>query len=147
MAQRRKLLLWTSKSPCSVWLPFVIRWCMLLRCVSVCAVALERRQWTVLRELLAVKDHLIEIIKPLLIELLHIFVGAQGEHIVLIKNSSASDGEPDLMSPSLDCRWETWNKQSALKPNVCCPLLPAAVNTFGCLMRLEQSLDTQVPAV
>lgn len=24
-------------------------------------------------------------------------------------------------------RWETWNKQSALSSNVCCPLLPAAV--------------------
>lgn len=79
---------------------------MLLRCVSVCAVALERRQWTAYGELLAVKDHLVEIIKPQLIELLHIFVGAQGEHIVLMKNSSASDGEPDLMSPSLDLRDE-----------------------------------------
>lgn len=73
-------------------------------CFRVCCGSVERRQWTVYRELLAVKDHLIEIIKPQLIELLHIFVGAQGEHIVLMKNSSASDGEPDLMSPSLDWR-------------------------------------------
>ncbi len=69
-----------------------------------CTTALDRRQWPVYRELLAVKDHIIEIIKPQLIELLHIFVEALGEHIVLIKNSSARDGEPDLMSPSLDRR-------------------------------------------
>lgn len=77
---------------------------MFLRCVSVRSVVLERRQWTVHGELLAVKDHLIEIIKRQLIELLHIFVGAQSEHIVLMKNASAGDGEPDLMSPSLDWR-------------------------------------------
>lgn len=74
-------------------------------CFRVCCGSVERRQWTVYRELLAVKDHLIEIIKPHLIELLHIFVeAAQGDHIVLMKNSSASDGEPDIMSPSLNWR-------------------------------------------
>lgn len=53
---------------------------------------LERLQWTVYGERLTVKDHLFEIIKAQLIELLYdIFVGALGEHIVLIKNSSARD--------------------------------------------------------
>ena len=56
------------------------------------------------RELLAVKDHLFEIIKPQLTELVYdIFVGAQAEHVILIKNLSTIDGEPDLMSPSQGC--------------------------------------------
>lgn len=61
---------------------------------------LERLQWTVDGERLTVKDHLIEIIKAQLIELLYdIFVEALGEH-VLIKNSSARDwGEPDFNEP------------------------------------------------
>lgn len=105
--------------------------------VFVCALWLWKgSSLAVYRELLAVKDHLIEIIKPQLIELLHIYVGAQVEHIVLMKNSSVRDGEPDLTSPSLDRRGETRNKQSALSPNVCCPLLPAAVNTHITLSRL-----------
>lgn len=102
MAQRRKLRLWTSKSPCSVWLPFVIHW---WTGFSVHAAALERLQQAVQRDFLAVKDHLIEIIEPQLIEILcDNFVTAQREHIVLMKNSSARDREPDITSPSLSCR-------------------------------------------